>query len=191
VSHDENLCTCPRWLARAGISDEFIRKIEARAKMRWLCTRCNRPLLPIDSERAAVLLGPVGTPRSREENPECTGDKPSTEDQPVVHLLHLTSERGNGMADQERSRADRIHQECPSCTCGAPTKRWTDWTGQLKEKVLEEGGRWTGKRAMEYLHSIGFACTIERARVCMKKIAEQEPSRVVVAEGHRWIWEVR
>jgi hypothetical protein len=69
--------------------------------------------------------------------------------------------------------------------------RWTDWTGRLKVEVLQEGGRWTGKRAMEYLHSIGFHCTIERARVCMKRIADQEPERVVVAEGHRWIWDVR
>lgn len=45
---DPHCCTCPRWLARAGISDEFIRKVEARAGMRWLCIRCNLPLLPVE-----------------------------------------------------------------------------------------------------------------------------------------------
>lgn len=69
--------------------------------------------------------------------------------------------------------------------------RRSDWVPRLKEKVLEEGGTWTGKRAMEYLHSIGFNCTIERARQCMKRVEEQEPGKVAVSEGRRWVWEVR
>lgn len=64
------------------------------------------------------------------------------------------------------------------------------WTGLLEEQVLAEGGTWTGKRAMQYLHSIGFHCTINRARVCMGKIAAKEDSPVSVIEGRRWIWEV-
>lgn len=43
---EPHLCTCPRWLSRAGVTDEFIRKIEARAGSRWLCIHCKRPLLP-------------------------------------------------------------------------------------------------------------------------------------------------
>jgi hypothetical protein len=64
------------------------------------------------------------------------------------------------------------------------------WTLRLQERILAEPGTWTGKRAMEYLHSIGFNCTIQRARVCMEKIARELPDRVAVAEGRRWIWEV-
>lgn len=86
------------------------------------------------------------------------------------------------MTNEERSTVDHVHE--------VSTKRWTAWTDQLKEKVLQEGGTWTGKRAMEHLHAIGFECTIHRARVCMERIAAQEPERVTVAEGRRWIWEV-
>ena len=65
------------------------------------------------------------------------------------------------------------------------------YVAQLKEAVLKEGGTWTGMRAMGFLHSVGFDCTVQRARQYMKRVSEEEPARVVVAEGRRWVWEVR
>ena len=53
-----------------------------------------------------------------------------------------------------------------------------NWVEELETEVLKRGGVWTGKQAMDYLHSIGFQCTVERARLCMRKIAAKPDSPV-------------
>lgn len=79
--------------------------------------------------------------------------------------------------------AERARQEE-----SAPVRQ-AGWSAHLREQVLTEGGTWTGNRAMEYLHSIGFECTLERARQCMENVAGWEPERVGVVEAKRWVWE--
>lgn len=44
---DEELCQCSPDVSTAkGLPEEHIRRVEIRARMRWTCVLCSRPLLP-------------------------------------------------------------------------------------------------------------------------------------------------
>lgn len=62
-------------------------------------------------------------------------------------------------------------------------------TGQLRDRIRSEGGRWDGKRALSYYREIGFDCTIQRARVNLEMVAEQNPDLLVPVEGKRWTYD--
>lgn len=60
---------------------------------------------------------------------------------------------------------------------------------QLCDLIEAEGGVWDGKRALVAYHSVGFHCTLERARVNLMMTADRYLGLLVPVEGKRWTYE--